>query len=200
MLNGATARRERGEVEVMPSVDGLLNSPRPVQDYIMLDGVRSPGRATVTGAAMDWDYDLPKAYGVSGAKCIFIGAKLSEFEVIIDIWQDAQWAQWASFAAVLDKPPIGTNAMSHRIDHPQLNRAPLAITRVTVRNVSQWEQSDSGMWTCRIKFIEFREQTDALGKIDGTIPSAVTGGIPDFSVDPQIASLVMRINKLGGNL
>ena len=71
------------------------------------------------------------------------------------------------------------------------------ITAVAVRDVSQFDQSSKGMWTCRISFIEWKAPQDAIGRPNGTIPGAEPR-IPPFTQDPQIAALLDKVDGLGG--
>ena len=45
-------------------IDTFLASP-PIQDFIVLGGLRSPGRATVAGAGSPRDWDIRKGWAFS---------------------------------------------------------------------------------------------------------------------------------------
>lgn len=172
----------------------------PLADVILLDGVPSPGVATIVGAGSPRTWDKKKGWGYSGATLVYTGADLSDFDVILTIWQKTglQWAQWEAFALVLDLAPVGVLAKSKSIVHPVLNRAPLSITSVVIRDVGQWEQSKTGLWTCRIGMTAYRAPMPALGKPNGTIPAS--GAIAPFAADPEIEALMKQQAALGGIL
>jgi len=178
----------------------LLNSGTPpTQDFIVLGGKVSPGLATVTGAGSPRTWDKQKGWGFSGASLIYTGDDLSDFDVVIELWELSHWAQWASFARLLEKSPTGVRPKALEIVHPLLNRAPIKITQVVIRDVTQFEQVRPGRWAARVMFTAFRAPKPALGKPNGTIPNA-SNPISDFSDDPQIAALMRRQASLGGAL
>lgn len=184
----------------MTSPLDLLNSGTPpIQDFILLNGEKSPGVCTVTGAGSPRTYDKQKGWGFSGATLIYTGDDLSDFDVLIALWEKSHWGEWNKFARLLEKAPTGIRPKALDIVHPQLNRSPLKITQVVIRDVTQFDQSKTGLWTCRIPFTSWRAPKKALGKPDGTIPKAGTG-ILDFSGDPQIAELMKKQAALGGAL
>lgn len=182
----------------------LINATSPPgQDYIILGGAKSPGKATVLGAGSPRKWDKQMGYGQSGASLAYTGDDLSEFEVQIDIWDKAQWREWNDFAKVLDKRPKGRLGPEGAffIKHPVLNRAPISITSVVVLDVSGWEQDDTGLWTCRIKFSAYRKPRLALGKPNSAIDS-VAGETPTAAdaADRKIADLLGEQKSLGGAL
>lgn len=180
----------------------LLNSGPPIQNFILLNGDKSPGLATPVNAGSPRTWDEQKGWGFSGATLIFTGDGLSDVDVIIELWEMAHWPAWDRFARILEKSPIGVKPKALSIVHPLLNRAPLKITQVVILDVSQFEQgtgASAGRWTCRIKFKVFGRPRPALGKPDGSYPQAGTG-ILDFSKDPQIKELMAKQAALGGVL
>lgn len=183
----------------MNPLDLMNATTPPAQDFIVLGGEKSPGRATPVGAGSPRKWDKQGGYGISGATLLFTGDDLSEFDVIIDLWELEHWIAWAKFARVLEKSPIGTRPKALEIIHPLLNRAPLKITQVVIRDVTQFERSPKGMWTCRIMLTTYRAPLPALGKPDGTIPRA-SAPIDPFGSDPVIKDLVAKQAALGGAL
>ena len=178
----------------------LLNSGEPpIQDFVLLGGAKTPGLAYPTGAGAPVNWDRQKGWGYSGATLIYTGADLSDFDVIVEMWERSHWRDWNDFARVLEKPPVGVRAKALEIVHPLINRAPWKITQAVVRNPTQFEQSPTGKWAMRIQLTAFRAPLPALGKPNGTIPKAGTG-ILDFSSDPEIAALMAKQAALGGVL
>lgn len=102
-----------------------------------------------------------------------------------------QWDEWADFATVLTpeakeipaaqlaanaaaavsgKPINSPIPKALQISHPVLVTPPLNITSVVVEDIGQWNQDDDGLWTCTVKFIQFRKPIAAIGKPDSTAP------------------------------
>lgn len=157
----------------MPSAaDIVAGAVPPEQDYIQLGGIVSPGRAAVVGAASLRDWDIRKGYGLDGAFVVYTGDNLCKFEVQIDLWEKSQFALWEAFCKATLGKPKARFAPGLDIKHPLLNREPLNIKSVIVEGVSQFEQDDNGLWSCRIRFIEYRKPKPALAKPLATIPNA----------------------------
>lgn len=146
----------------------------PAQDYIVLSGEKSPGRATVKAPNSPRTWDKRKGYGTSGASLVYTGDDLSEFDVEIVLWKKSQFAEWKSFAKkCLEKPPKGARPKALKIEHPVVNASPWLIDEVVVKDVLGFEDtSDDGLWQGTIQFIQYRAPLPALGKPKQAIPGA----------------------------
>lgn len=186
----------------MPSVtDLVLGAELPQQDYIMLGGLRSPGRATIIGCGSPRDWDIRKGYGYSGAVVVFTGDSLAKFKVAIDLWLPAHFAEWNRFAkACLAKPPLGLKPKAMDISHPLLELEPLKVTSVVVEDCSQFDEDDEGLYTCVIDFLQYRAPKPAIGKPLASIPNAVKK-VPTAqdAADLEIQKLVKEFSALAGS-
>ncbi len=165
----------------------------PQQDYIVLAGVPSPGKAVVRGASSPRKWDVQAGYGLTGATVIFNGEGLAQFDVDIYVWEPEHFIQWEPFAKLtLENPPLGARPTSMSIQHPMLNSPPLKITQVVVTNVTQWEPSDeTGEWMRTISFLQYRKAKPALVKpLEGPPGSPVNVEPP---VDPEL--LMIKANS-----
>jgi hypothetical protein len=185
-------------------LDLITGEGFPEQDYIILDGVKSPGRATISGAGKPREWDIRKGYGYSGATVTFTGEGLSKFEVLIELWLPKHFAEWNRFSKhVLSKSPrrgVSGKSPSLKIEHPVLEMDPLKITDVVIEDVSQFEQDDEGMWSCKIKFIQYRAPLPALASAGAPTPS-VSATIPrtaEDAVEIEISRLTSQFNNLAG--
>lgn len=134
-------------------------------DYIKLGGQKSPGLAEVLGATSPRKWDERGGYGLSGSTVVFRGVGLCKFSVKLKLYTEEDWADWAAWKPLVDKPPLGTRARAQDIWHPLLEQ--LGVAAAVVEEVSQPEQTNDGEWTVSIKFIEFRRPKVALAKPDG---------------------------------
>lgn len=187
----------------MTTADALLNAEGPPeQDWILLGGARSPGRATVVSPSSPRKWDKQAGYATSGATLAYTGDDLSDFEVVIDLWEDEHWAQWKAFAAVLDMRPRGRFSPegAFEIVHPAVNRPPARISAVVVLDVIGPDQTD-GLWTYRLKLSAYRQPKVALGKPPGAVPAA-DAKIPTAKTaeDKMISDLLAEQARLGGGL
>lgn len=176
----------------------LTGAVRPVQDYFMLGNVKSPGRCTIVHPGSPRNWDVRQGYGFSGAFVVYTGDGLAKFDVLIDIWDDSQWADWDRFAKLcLAKPPVGTKPKALDIDHPLLALEPWKITSVVVEDVGGFEQDENGLWTCAISFLQYRAPKPALGKPLASIPNVVKAPpTAEDAGDVKIQQLLGQLNTL----
>ena len=162
----------------------LIPGP-PQQDYIVLAGTPSPGKAVVRGASSPRKWDIQAGYGLTGATVIFNGEGLAQFDVDFYAWEPEHFVLWEVFAKLtLENPPIGARPTSMSIQHPALNSPPLKITQVVVTNVTQWDLSDeTGEYMRTVSFLQYRKAKPALVKpLEGPPGSPVAVEPP---IDPQ---------------
>lgn len=141
-------------------------SGKPYQDFVVLGGLTSPGKAVVRGGGSPRTWDIQQGYGLSGATIVFTGAGLAKFEIDIYAWEDAHFLAWPLFARpTLALPPPVRIATSLSIQHPELNDFPVSITQCVVEDVTKWEKDpDDSMWMRTIKCIAFRAPKPILQK------------------------------------
>ncbi len=85
------------------------------------------------------------------------------------------------------------------IGHPLVNMAPWNITSVVVNDVEGWEQSDTGLWACRINVTEYKRPLPALARPIAAIP-AVTEPAPTAqdAAEVEMQKLAAQAKALGG--
>lgn len=143
------------------------------QDFIVLGLMKSPGKATISKLATPRKWDEREGYGASGATIVYNGNKLATFEVLIEMWDEIQATlDWPAFALVLAKAAPNIIPIALGIGHPLLNSPPYNVTSVIVEDVGGLEQDDYGLWSCVIKFKEFRKPIPALGAPLAAIPAS----------------------------
>ncbi len=170
------------------------------QDFLVIGGDVSPGRARIRGAGSPRTWDVRQGYGFTGAWVIFTGAGLAKFEVEIVMWLASQAVAWERFAKkYLEKTPSGTRPKALGIYHPLLAASPLNIHAVVVEDVSQFEEDDYGLWTCVIKFLEYRQPKPLLARPSAAIPAA-GAALPTArdALDEEIQRKQRELAKLAG--
>lgn len=149
----------------------------PEQDWIGLGPVRSPGRATIVSAPRANKWDIRDGYGLDGATTVFVGVKASVIEVRFDLWLPSQFTDWLLFSRAVLEPSAITGRLAWEIKHPVLNATPINVFKVQVVEVTPFVQDDDGMWSCTVKFVEFKKPKPALSKPIAAIP-AVSKPVP----------------------
>jgi hypothetical protein len=172
-------------------------------DVITIAGQMAPGIVLdVAGASRVNNWDIRKAYGMSGATVVFTGAGLAKFSVSIGLWLPEHFTQWETFAVVLRKrpkvsafiPTIGISgaAAAVKISHPIL--AELGILEAVVEEEMALKQVEDGLWSKEVKFIEWRQPVFAIGK-----PEKADAGPADEKpdkADVMTNNLLGQIDKL----
>lgn len=166
----------------------ILGAKGARNGIVVTGGERSPGVCNIVNAGTPRKWDKQGGWGYDGASLTYLGEDLSEFDVQIAIWEKDHWKQWDQFASVIERSFNDRNDPSLTIRHPVLIKPPLRITTVVVRNVSQFEQSESGLWTCTVGFTVWKQRKQALNKVEG-VPSA---GTSSPYMDPEIRSLMRQ--------
>lgn len=124
------------------------------QDYIYLGPAFSPGKCVIRGAGDPRKWDVVDGGGIDGASTKCMGKSPARFEVEFTLWTQEHFALWEVFGRALFTSKAMRMALG--INHPLLRFPPLNISAVVVEDISQFEQSEEGLWTCVVKFLEFR--------------------------------------------
>lgn len=151
-------------------------------DYVLLEGKRSPGLATISGADNKSRWDERRGFALSGARVVYRGMGLARPTLTIRLYTAEDWAGWHRWRPLVQRPPVGERATASDIWHPILED--LGVTAVVVENVLQPKQTtEDGEWTIEIKLIEHRAPVFTRELIEA---SATT---PTDPVERRIAEL-----------
>lgn len=173
------------------ALDLITGAEFPQQDYIVLGNLTSPGRATISSASFERKWDVREPYGATGGSTVYHGDKIKSCEVTIELWEKRHFVEWAIFKKILFARP-GKTALT--IDHPVL--ALIELKEVQVESVSAFEQDEEGLWSCRIKFLEFKPPRPALSKPVAAIPNAAPAKAARDAYDTQIDTLTSQLSTL----
>lgn len=150
-----------------------IEDPRSC-DYVVLNGLRSPGIAEITNADNPRRWDERRGYGLSGARSVFRGMQLAYPKLTLTLLTAEAFEAWNTWRDAISPPPAGERPQALSIEHPFL--ADLGITAVNIKNVKQPVALDDGGWTVEIEMIEYRPPVPALavpkGASDGRQLSA----------------------------
>lgn len=141
-------------------------------NVVTVNSVAMPGRSTIQGAALKYNYEKrPGAYR-SGATIVFRGLDLCEPTLKIDMWQDEHFLQWEFVKKLFDppKPSSPLSALALGIAHPLL--ADLGLANFVVTERGAVERADNGLWTVLIKLLEYRPPLPAIVKTKGSVPAS----------------------------
>ena len=161
------------------------------QDKVILADRVSPGLCEITGAANLRKWDELESYGASGALLVYRGLKLAHFSIVLSLYTEADWTEWAAFRPLVMRPPIGKRPRALTVVHPVLNE--VDITALVVESVEAPAQSEDGVWTIEIKCIEWRKLAQSISKPDGAEATAVD----PWDLEEQ--RLVDQVNRLAND-
>lgn len=180
-------------------------------DYVIINGIRSPGVATVLNLQKPRKYEVRAGFAQDGATAVYIGNEPATWDVEIGIWKFgdpvleamdptaaiSQLTKWKAFALALDLPPKGVAGKALSFLHPVTLAPPFNIKSALCTNITGFEQKEPGFWTCTISFMEFRPPTPALGKASSdNINIAETDA--ERAGNKIIEGLVNEVKALGG--
>jgi hypothetical protein len=156
-----------------------LDAGFPAQDYVVIEGERSPGKCTVLGFTSPRGWDQRKGYAQSGATLVPTGDELGSGELLFEFWDEQQMPAWYAFAAkYFDKSvrlvPGSNQPRALGISHPVLAAPPMRVTAVVVSDATALSKDELGLWSCRIALIQYRKPKPALAAPSGAIPPAQT--------------------------
>ncbi len=170
----------------------------PQQPYIVLGALQSPGVATVRGLNSPRNWNVQQGWGFTGATAVYGGKGLAEFEVDIDLWEPEHFIEWNLFAQILAPPLPGPAGLALGILHPIVNGPPHGVHAVVVKDVSQPVQSDTGLWTYTLKFLEYRKPIPALARPIAAIPAVgVPGPTAQNLADAELVAKGAQFAALG---
>lgn len=159
-------------------------------DVVFLGGERTPGIATIEGAGSPRRWDERRGYGLSGGTLVFRGVGLAQFKIILRLYTSQDFADWESFAPVVQRPPLGERARALDISHPITDA--LGIRSVVIEDVKAPALThESGEWTVEIAVREYRRPLPALSVPAGSQATPATD-----PVDQEIERLAAQVQVL----
>jgi hypothetical protein len=181
---------------VTSPADIIAGSEFPTQDFIILGGEKSPGKATVTSGAFTRKYDVREPYGASGGSTVYQGDEIKRASVLIELWKPEQYADWTRFARKVIFAKVTKAALT--VDHPVLEA--IQFKECQVESLSAWDEDDEGLWSCTIGLLEFKRPKPALSKPLAAIPNAAkpTPTAQD-AADLEIQKLTKQFSALAGS-
>ena len=160
-------------------------------NYVVINGVPSPGKAIITGAAIPYNYDVKPGYGLSGATTVFKGRGVAKFTLTIELWERTHFIAWELFKRTLAPPKPGIKLVCG-IVHPIL--AQQDIKDVAIESVGQLERQTDGRWRVAIQCLEWRQPLPAIVKPRGAVPGVAGGKVIPPKTEADIALEKARLD------
>lgn len=141
-----------------------------VYDSIVLRGVRSPGKVTLSGHDREFEWDVKKVPGQKGASTTFNGDKPAEVTASFYLVRDDalgidDFAEWPAFVEVVRSSLASATPKALDIYHPDL--AEQGITSVVPKKIGGVVHDGKGGQTITITFLEYRPPKPAGGALKG---------------------------------
>lgn len=133
-----------------------LNTPKAF-DYIMLDGVKSPGYCERTdGGERSITIEDQQSPGFAGAYVVVKGEKISTITYRFHIWTIDQWKEWGRFEAMLK---AGSKKRPPRVYQlVDLFLRGTEVKQVVLETMSRHTQVKIGHHAIDVKFHEYRKK------------------------------------------
>lgn len=144
-------------------------------NVVTVNGMPMPGRSTIEGAVLKYNWEKRPGYGRSGATLVYRGIDLCEPTLKIDMWLPEHFAQWETVKKLFDPPKIGSPAsqLALGISHPLL--ADIGLANFVPKERPPPVRGTNGLWTVSIPLFEYRPPVPALVKPKGSVPAAGNG-------------------------
>ena len=145
----------------------------PVADTIMVAGLPAPGKWTLEKGDKTYGWEIRKGAGLSGATVVPTGDDLMEPEFIVEFYDPLDFLAFKLFrTAYLKRALVAVQgspvALALGIDHPELKE--LGLSSVVVKSISPVLNDSYGIWSCKVKFLQYRPPGPALSKPSAAIP------------------------------
>ncbi len=174
--------------------------PTPVDNEdlyegIVLGGVKSPGRVTLSGHDRKVSWDVKEGSGQSGATTTLKSIPPIEFTATFYLVQDPaqeidDFDGWDAFLAAVNSTVSGPKPKALDVYHPDL--ADNGITSVVKASVGGATYDGKGGTTYVIKFQEYRPPKPAGGSPSGSGAKAKTKTDPDQAAKDELARLTKQ--------
>lgn len=145
----------------------------PAVDKITIANVEPPGKWTLLSAPKVYGWVIRKGTALSGATVVPDGDELVLAHFLVELNNDPQYPLFKVFrAAFLKKALIGVpgapTALALGIDHPELKE--MGCTSVVVKEMTPLTNDGLGLWSCHVKFLQYRRPVPALARPTAAIP------------------------------
>lgn len=164
-------------------------------DSIVLAGVKSPGRVTISGHDRKINWDIKDGQGQAGATTTVKNIPPVEFTcsfyLVKDIAQGVDDIEdWPAFLGLINSSLVGTKPKALDIYHPDL--AANLITSVCKSSIGGVVHDGKGGQTVVIKFLEYKPPKPAGGSPNG---SATAQEDPNATANAELAALTKQYNN-----
>lgn len=158
-----------------------------VYDAIVLAGVRSPGKVTITGHDRKVGWDIKKGPGQSGASMTRTSEDPVAFTCTFHLATPEEFDAWPAFLGLINSTVSGPAPKALDIYHPDLTSQLIgAVVKDTVMGTVH---DGKGGQTIAVKFIEYKPPKTKGGSPNGAKSKpAAKASNPDPN-DPNAAAL-----------
>lgn len=178
-------------------------NPRPYEspelfDSIILAGVRSPGKVTISGYGRVIGWDVKKAAGQKGATTTRTSEAPREFtcsfylsdDPTVDVDQD-DLVTWESFQKLIESSVDEKKPKALDIYHPDL--ASRKIKSVVLANLGDVVHDGKGGQTIAVKFLEYMPPKPATGTPTGSKSKAKAD--PNADAKAELARVLAEYQR-----
>lgn len=132
--------------------------------YVVMGGRRTPGIATLSGnSGSPRKWDERAGYGLTGSTLVFTGKGLAKFDVLIELYDAQDFADWAVFLPYI----LAEKSLRELVldtSHPWL--AQFKIAKAVVLDIGIPKETDEGVTQVTIPCQAHRKPKFALAKPD----------------------------------
>lgn len=164
-------------------------------DEVVLGGFKTPGLAVVDGLGLEYDWEVRKGNGVSGATKVLKGRGLSKCTIKVTLYTETEIAAWEEFVSKVryqEKAETQT-IKGYDITHPLA--AFYGVKSVTVSRILPMEQQSTGEWETGIECEEYREPVVVVRKASGSKASPKPSETDPIFNNPELAEATKELER-----
>lgn len=158
-------------------------------DSAKISGLDTPGLLVIDKANSPRQWDERNGYGWSGSFPVFVGQRLSFFDLTFKMYTTEDWKRYKALKPLLVRPPFGKRPKALDIVNPILED--LEIFSFVILDVGRLTPIDNGAYSKTIECMQHRRPRIALAK-----PEASQQKPSDDPYDKMIENLTKQFDQL----
>jgi hypothetical protein len=167
----------------MPASPPFWNDDPESWDSAVLGGVSLPGLARIDGLELASKWDVKEAPGTDGARETYQGYTPAAFQLVLRMWDGAQWEEWLKLAPQFRPKPGKNSPDPIDVVHPELSV--WGITRVILRKLKPKKIPD--FYEVSFDLLEHFPQPKAAATSTANGAGKTFNNALDGSPDPRTA-------------
>lgn len=160
-------------------------------DFVLLNGLPTSGVIDFGEVARKYNWSKLNGPGLAGGFVVYRGQELIEFDLLLRLYDETDWAVYNTILPLLQKPTNAFRPQALTISHPLLDMLSPPLRAVVCSAVTLPQKTgEDGLYTAKVSLIEYRKPKVSYGA-----PQSAAETTTD-PVDKRIEALTAQVQKL----